>query len=46
MSNPTPIYRGRGETYQADTCAPLVDAVRRGKTRMEALCRGHIPGNR
>jgi AraC family L-rhamnose operon regulatory protein RhaS len=44
MSKPTPIYRGRGETYQADACAPLVDAVRRGKTRMEALCRGHYPG--
>ena len=44
MSNPAPIYRGPGETYRADACAPLVDAVRRGVTRLEALCRGHYPG--
>jgi AraC family L-rhamnose operon regulatory protein RhaS len=44
MAKPVPIYRDHGKTYRADSCAPLVDAVRRGKVRLEALSRGHYPG--
>jgi AraC family L-rhamnose operon regulatory protein RhaS len=44
ISKPVPIYRNHREIYQADTCAPLVDAVERGKVRLEALSRGHYPG--
>ena len=41
-----PIYQDHGKTYEADTCAPLADAVRRGRLRLEALVRGHYPGRK
>jgi AraC family L-rhamnose operon regulatory protein RhaS len=44
IARPLPIYRDHRQTYQADTCAPLVDAVDRGTVRVEALSRGHYPG--
>jgi AraC-like DNA-binding protein len=44
MPKPVPIYRCQEETFQADTCTPLVDAAGRGAVRLEALRRGHYPG--
>ena len=41
-----PIYQDHGKTFQADTCAPLAYAVRRGQVRLEALVRGHYPGRK
>jgi AraC-like DNA-binding protein len=32
--------------YKADTCTPLVEAVRRGDLRHEALARGQYPGRK
>ena len=41
-----PIYQERGETYQANNCAPLVQAARRGRMRLTALARDQYPGQR
>lgn len=41
---PTPIYQEHGKTYQADTCAPLTQAVQTGLLHTTALVRGHYPG--
>jgi AraC family L-rhamnose operon regulatory protein RhaS len=38
------IYRSERESYEADTCEPLVEAVDQGTVRLEALVRGHYPG--
>lgn len=46
MPRPAPIYRDHDETYRADTCAPLVEAVGQGAVRLEALVHGHYPGRR
>lgn len=43
---PTPIYQEHGQTYQADTCAPLAHAARSALLHMVALSRGHYPGRR
>ena len=42
----TPIYQEHGKTYQADTCAPLTAAVRRGLVQLATLVRGHYPGRK
>ena len=39
-------FRAPGDSYSADTCAPLEAAVARGELRMEALARGAYPGTR
>ena len=41
-----PIYQEQGHTFQADACAPLAAAVRRGGVEFAALARGHYPGRR
>ena len=41
-----PIYQGRGRTYEADTCRPVVRATQTGQLRHVALARGHYPGRR
>ena len=41
-----PIYQEQGHTFQADTCAPLDAAVRRGHVQFAALARGHYPGRK
>jgi AraC family L-rhamnose operon regulatory protein RhaS len=43
---PIPIYQEHGKTFQADTCAPVSEAVRRRQVRLEALVRGHYPGRK
>ena len=44
MHRSIPLYRDHDETYQADACRPLVDAVSAGQVRFAALARGHYPG--
>ncbi len=44
VPRPIPIYRDHDETYRADSCRPLVDAVAAGAARCEALRHGHYPG--
>lgn len=46
MGKLVPIYRSAEETFQADTCRPLVDAVARKRLRYSALVHGHYPGDR
>ena len=41
-----PLYQDHGKIFQADTCAPLANAVRQGQVRVEALVRGHYPGRK
>ncbi len=43
---PIPIYQEHGKTFQADTCAPVADAIRRKRIRQEALVHGHYPGRK
>ncbi|HYN05175.1 MAG TPA: AraC family transcriptional regulator [Vicinamibacteria bacterium] len=40
----SPVFNDHGRTYHADSCAPLVEAVRRGELRLEARARGSYPG--
>jgi AraC family L-rhamnose operon regulatory protein RhaS len=44
MSRPTPIFRNHEETYHADTCAALAEAVNRGSVSLQTLVHGHYPG--
>jgi AraC family L-rhamnose operon regulatory protein RhaS len=44
MATSVPIFRDHGRTYHADSCVPVVDAVRRGELRLEARARGTYPG--
>ncbi|RPJ55506.1 MAG: AraC family transcriptional regulator [Acidobacteria bacterium] len=37
-------FRDQDQIHHADTCQPLVDGVRRGEVRLEALARGAYPG--
>jgi len=39
-----PIYTDPEETYQADTCLPLLQGAQQGEIRLEALVHGHYPG--
>ena len=41
-----PIYRDQDETYQADTCLPVVEAAAKHQIRWEALAQGHYPGRK
>jgi len=41
-----PAYREAGKTYYADSCQPLVQAVRAGQVRLSALAREGYPGRR
>jgi AraC family transcriptional regulator, 4-hydroxyphenylacetate 3-monooxygenase operon regulatory protein len=44
MKRKIPIFKTRGESYVADSCQPLVDAVARGSVQLQALVHGHYPG--
>lgn len=44
MAKLLPIYKEGGETYQADTCKPVVRAVEAGQLYYTALARGHYYG--
>jgi AraC-like DNA-binding protein len=46
MSRPIPIYKDDGETFQADTCLPLIEAVGRNEVQLDALVHGHYPGRK
>lgn len=46
MKKVLPRYTERGETYAADTCAPVARAVKLGEMRQEALVHGHYPGRK
>ncbi|RMG00373.1 MAG: AraC family transcriptional regulator [Planctomycetota bacterium] len=46
MNRRLPIYEDRGRTYVADTCRPVVEAVRAGTLVMESFVHGHYPGKR
>ena len=46
MSLRKSIFEGDGETYHADTCAPLVNAHRAGELEFKAWARGAYPGRR
>jgi AraC-like DNA-binding protein len=46
MTRSVPFYRTCGESYKADTCLPVVEAVQRGELHHEALARGHYPGRK
>ncbi len=46
MRAPVPIYKDHDESYFADSCQPLVEAVERGEVRLEALVHGHYPGRK
>lgn len=39
-----PVFQGPGESFEADTCRPLVDAIAKRKLRHVALAHGHYPG--
>ena len=39
-------FEADGIVYQADTCLPLIDAVKRKKLKFKALARYTYPGNR
>jgi AraC family L-rhamnose operon regulatory protein RhaS len=41
-----PVYSERGETYAADTCAPVARAAKEGRLRQQTLVHGHYPGRR
>lgn len=41
-----PIYCEHGETFAADTCAPVARAAKDGQIRQETLVHGHYPGRR
>jgi len=46
VPKPIPIYKNHDETYEADTCLPLVAAVGRREVRLQALVHGHYPGSK
>ncbi len=39
-------YKADGVVYHADTCLPLIDAVKRNKVKFKALARHTYPGDR
>ena len=43
---PVPIYKDHDESYVADSCQPLVQAVENSEARLEALVHGHYPGRK
>jgi len=46
MASPVPIFRDERETFEADTCRPVIEAASEGKLRHLALVHGHYPGVR
>src|ERR1035441_8384510 len=44
MARRIPIYHDHDEQYRADSCGPLLDAVRRGTLELQAVRHGHYPG--
>lgn len=46
MPNRPPIFRQTGSKYVADTCEPVVQALKTGQICLHALARGHYPGQR
>jgi len=43
---PVPLFRNRQESFAADSCEPLIAAVRRGEVALQALVHGHYPGRK
>ncbi|MGD9125897.1 MAG: AraC family transcriptional regulator [Planctomycetia bacterium] len=41
-----PRYHNETTVYEADTCQPVVEAIKKGTLVQEALARGHYPGRR
>jgi len=41
-----PIYKSSDESFEADSCQPLVNAVSRGELGFDALVHGHYPGRK
>ena len=41
-----PIYKEAGKTYHADSCEPLIEAVRQGELELAAVGRATYPGER
>lgn len=39
-----PRYQNAKTVYKADTCQPVIEAVKQGMLRQETLTRGHYPG--
>jgi AraC family L-rhamnose operon regulatory protein RhaS len=46
MAKTPPIYKEHGQTYAADTCAAVVQAVKEGQIGHHALVCGHYPGKK
>jgi len=46
MRNPVPIYKDHDDSFAADGCLPLVEAVGRKEIHLQALVHGHYPGQR
>ncbi|MBL8229991.1 MAG: AraC family transcriptional regulator [Bryobacterales bacterium] len=46
MAKPVPIYKALHQSYKADSCQPLTEAVAAGEIRLEALVHGHYPGQK
>lgn len=46
MAGHPPVYKERGKTYSADTCAPLVEAIKAEQVGHHTLARSHYPGRR
>ena len=44
MRRLVPIFRDAGESFEADTCRPLVEAAGRREVELQALVHGHYPG--
>jgi len=44
MAATQPIFHGAGESYRADTCAPVNAAAAAGQIRLHALAHGQYPG--
>ncbi len=43
---PPPVFRDVLNTYRADACDPLIEAVQASQIKLDALARGHYPGRR
>jgi hypothetical protein len=40
------LFKAGAKTHRADDCLPLVSAVQEGRMALQALARGHYPGER
>jgi len=41
-----PVFKDVHNTYRADACDPLIEAVHSSQIKLDALARGHYPGRR